>query len=85
MNAQISLLSHKVLIRVFSVLLENHCIHLNISMYIKDSDQTETLPEDQGPVVQSIVSLMSLLVVKMLTALVSTVSNSQLFLLKKCE
>ena len=32
-----------------------------------------------GPVVQSIVSLRSSLVVKMLTALVSTVSNSQLF------
>ena len=31
----------------------------------------------QGPVVQSIVSLMSLLVVKMLTVLVSTISNSQ--------
>ena len=30
----------------------------------------------QGPVVQSIVSLTSLLVVKMLTVLVSTVSNS---------
>ena len=39
----------------------------------------------QGPVVQSIISLTSLLVVKMLTVLVSTVSNSQLFLLKKCE
>ena len=37
----------------------------------------------QGPVVQSIVSLMSLLVVKMLTVLVSTISNSQVFLLKK--
>ena len=33
-----------------------------------------------GPVVQSIVSLMSLLVVKILTVLVSTISNSQLFL-----
>ena len=37
---------------------------------------------DLGPVVQSIVSLMSLLVVKMLTVLVSTISNSQVFLLK---
>ena len=37
----------------------------------------------QGPVVQSIVSLTSSLVVKMLTVLVSTISNSQLFLLKK--
>ena len=35
----------------------------------------------QGPV-QSIISLTSLLVVKMLTALVSTISNSQVFLLK---
>ena len=38
-----------------------------------------------GPVVQSIVCLTSSLVVKMLTVLVSTISNSQLFLLKKCE
>ena len=40
---------------------------------------------DQGPVVQSIVSIMSSLVVKMLTFVGSTVSNSQVFLLKKCE
>ena len=40
---------------------------------------------DQGPVVQSVVSLTSPLVVKMITALVSTISNSQVFLLKKCE
>ena len=38
-----------------------------------------------GPVVQSMVSLMSLLVVKMLTVLVIAISNSQVFLLKKCE
>ena len=37
------------------------------------------------PVVQSVVSLTSSLVVKMLTVLVSTISNSQVFLLKKCE
>ena len=37
----------------------------------------------EGPVVQSIVSLTSLLVVKMLTVLVSIISNSQVFLLKK--
>ena len=36
-----------------------------------------------GPVVQSVVSLTDSLVVKMLTALVSTISNSQVFLLKK--
>ena len=38
---------------------------------------------NQGPVVQSIVSLTSSLVVKMLTVLVSTISNSHVFLLKK--
>ena len=38
-----------------------------------------------GPVIQSIVSLTSSLVVKMLTVLVNTVSNSQVFLLIKCE
>ena len=43
------------------------------------------LHKHQGPVLQIIVSLMSSLVVKMLTVLVSTVSNSQVFLLKKCE
>ena len=41
------------------------------------------IAEDQGPVVQNVVSLTSSLVVKMLSVLVSTVSNSQLFLLKK--
>ena len=39
----------------------------------------------QGPVVQSIVSLTCSLVVKMLTVLRSIISNSQVFLLKKCE
>ena len=39
----------------------------------------------QGPVVQSIVSLTSSLVVKMLNVLISTISNSQVFLLKKIE
>ena len=36
-----------------------------------------------GPVVQSLISLTSLLVVKMLTVLVSTVSDLKVFLLKK--
>ena len=36
-----------------------------------------------GPVVQRIVSLTSLLVVKMFPILISTISNSQVFLLKK--
>ena len=39
----------------------------------------------QGPVVQSVVSLTSSLVVKVLAVLVNTISNSQVFLLKKCE
>ena len=39
-------------------------------------------PQDQGPVVQSVASLTSSLVVKMLTVLVSTISMSQVFLLK---
>ena len=38
-----------------------------------------------GLSVQSIVSLTSSLVVKMLTVLVSKISNSQVFLLKKCQ
>ena len=37
---------------------------------------------DQGPIVQSVVSLTSLLVVKMLTVLRSSVSNSQVFFWK---
>ena len=40
---------------------------------------------DQGPVLQSIDSLTSSLMVKMLNVLVSTVFNSQVFLLIKCE
>ena len=39
----------------------------------------------QGPVVQSIVSLTSSLVVKLLSVLLSRISNSQVVLLKKCE
>ena len=38
-----------------------------------------------GSVVQGTISLTSSLVVKILTVLVSIISNSQLFLLKKCE
>ena len=39
----------------------------------------------QGSVVQSIIILTSSLVVKMLTVLVHTIFNSQVFLLKICE
>ena len=45
----------------------------------------DKLEKYQGPVVQSVVSLTSSLKVKMSTALVSTISNSEAFLLKKCE
>ena len=38
-----------------------------------------------GPVVQRVVSLTSSLMVKIISVLVSTISNSQIFLLKKCE
>ena len=41
--------------------------------------------KDQSPVVQSIVSLKSSLVVKMLTILVSTISDSHVFFPEKCE
>ena len=39
----------------------------------------------QGPVVQNIVRLTSSLVAKTLNVLGSTISNSQVFLLNKCE
>ena len=41
------------------------------------------LPGHQGPVVQSIVSLTSSLVAKMLGVIVSAISNLQVFLLKQ--
>ena len=46
---------------------------------------TTAVDDIRGPVVQSIVSLTSSLMVKMLTVLVSTISNSQLFLLKNAS
>ena len=46
---------------------------------------TNGIRPDQGPVVQSVVSLMSSFRVKMLTVLVSAISNSRVFLLKKSE
>ena len=60
--------------------------HLSVAVNCIDSQglHHQCIFVDQGPVVQSIVSLTSSLVVKILTVLVST-SNSQLFLLKKCE
>ena len=54
---------------------------MNTSVYVF----LEQLDKCQGPVVQSIVSLMSLLVVKKLTVLVNTIFNSPLFMLENCE
>ena len=48
-------------------------------------DLNESEVTKQGPVVQSIVSLTSSLVDKMLTVLESTISNLQVFLLRKYE
>ena len=64
-------------------------IHKSKFLQAADSLQALCITLDkrsiQGPVVQSLVSLTSLLVDKLLTVLVSTISNSQVFLLKKCE
>ena len=53
--------------------------------YLSNGTNISVLTTIQGPVVQNIVSLTSSLVAKMLTVLVSTISNSQVFLLIKCE
>ena len=58
-------------------------LHTDTHSYRKDKNYTPPIYfVCQGPVVQSIISLTSSLVVKMLTLLVSTISNSQVFLLK---
>ena len=46
---------------------------------------TESHFKVQGPIVQSIFSLTSSLVVEMLTVLVCTISDSKAFLLKNCQ
>ena len=60
---------------------------IKVITVLERTNQTKQEHYEQGPpVVQSVVSLTSLLVVKMLTVLVRTISNSQgLFLQKKCE
>ena len=55
-------------------------VHLNFSKLLNKLHHKH---HQLGPDVQSIVSLLSSLAVKMLTVLVSTISNSQVFLLKK--
>ena len=70
------------------------CSHFQITFSLKLLEHSQRSQKRQtvsapivliclGPVVQSIVSLTSSLVVKMLTVLVSTIFKSQLFLLKK--
>ena len=56
--------------------------HLNCLCEVRQF-QCVLTQHGQGPVVQSIVSLTSSLVVKMLTVLVSTISNSQVFFAEK--
>ena len=68
-----------------TIRLQNNQI-LKIYQEGKHAPETEQmLVKYLGPVVQSIVSLTSFLVVKKLTVLVGKISNSQVFLLKKCE
>ena len=52
------------------------------TVQIRISCLVQAITKDQGPVVQSIVSLASSLVVKMLPVLVSIISNAQVFWLK---
>ena len=64
-------------------------LEVRFKLYLQTIGKKVSFPirpiDFQAPVVQSIVSLMSLLVVKLLTVLVSTISNSQVFLLKNAK
>ena len=67
------------------LLFSYHCMRcVCIIMHEEDRKSLVKCSKNLGPVVESVVSLTSSLVVKMLTILVSTISNSQVFLLKKC-
>ena len=66
-----------VLITLMSCKVRKHYL-----TYAPNNDTNQTPHQHShnlGPVVQSLVSLTSLLMVKMLTVLVSTISNSQYF------
>ena len=65
------------LFRFFMILSGFHFLFLFVLVLFSK------LSSYQGPLVQNIVSLTSSLVVKILIVLVSTISNSQVFLLKK--
>ena len=56
---------------------------LTLTQYALNKFRLQTNLIFLGPIVQSIVSLTSSLVVKMLTVLVSTMSNSQVFFAEK--
>ena len=63
--------------------MNNWALKRDYCSYSKYPDTLPYLSKNLGPVVQSIVCLTCLLVVKMLTVLVSTISNSKVLLLKK--
>ena len=70
--------------QVNSYFCEQELIKLNFeTVFVIHYSNYYSNTYNQGPVVQSIVSLTSSLVVKILAVLVSTISNSQVFLLKK--
>ena len=79
-------LIRNVIKRTFgSVLLAKNQISLRICAVVIPTILHVYLAKYLGPVVQSIVSLTSSLVVKMLTVLVNTISNSQVFFFQqKC-
>ena len=67
---------------MFSLFPRATFIDFNVIYKTKMVNDTDPV---QGPVVQSVVSLTSSFVVKMLTVLLSAISYSQEVLLKKCE
>ena len=61
-----------------------HNIDFNVTIIALNKHE-KLIDINLGPVVQILINLTSSLVIEILTVLVSTVSNSQVFLLKKCE
>ena len=61
--------------------MECHCLHMTLA---RENWLLDSHPHPPLKILDP-VSLTSLLVVKMLTVLVSTISNSQVCLLKKCN
>ena len=65
----------------FSKKFQHICVSLDVNFNQSLTNDVVSF-EQLGPVVLNIISLTSSLVVKVLTVLVSTISNSQVFLLK---